>query len=271
MLSPRIRRLQSDYERLKNRFKNWPLIQISSFEGNPPEKYRIIYNIHGLYTEADGSIKERNQHILEINLGLEYPRRPPQCRLVTPIFHPNFNETEVCAQDNYAASEGLDDLVIRIGQMIAYQFYNTKSPLNGLAAKWAAKNNEKLPVDAREISPPQGKTESSPLALQPQVVRIASADCEKSANQAVNQNSVYNKNRIQNAINLIRSEKYDEAMAICIDILEDAKYIKDVYYYRAIINTKNGDNSAAISDLIIAAKLGHEKAQSILTQKNVKY
>jgi len=45
MSSPRIRRIESDYERLKNRFKNWPLIQISSFEGHPPEKYRITYNI----------------------------------------------------------------------------------------------------------------------------------------------------------------------------------------------------------------------------------
>lgn len=268
MLSPRIRRLQSDYERLKNRFNNWPLIQISSFEGNPPEKFRIIYNIRGLYTEDDGSITERNQHILEISLGLEYPRRPPQCRLITPLFHPNFNEAEVCAQDNYAASEGLDDLVIRIGQMIAYQFYNTKSPLNGLAAKWAAKNNEKLPVDAREISPPQGKTESSPISLPPQVIRIAS---EISTNQAIDQNDIYYNNRIQNAINLIRSEKYDEAMAICRDILENVKYMKDVYFYRSLIYTKTGNNSLAISDLIIAAKLGHEKAKSILDKKNIKY
>ena len=46
-----------------------------------------------------------------------------------------------------AASEGLDDLVVRIGRMIAYQEYNTKSPLNGLAAKWAAQHAELLPVN----------------------------------------------------------------------------------------------------------------------------
>ena len=38
--------------------------------------------------------------------------------------------------------------------MIAYQEYNTKSPLNGLAAKWAAQHQTMLPVDAREIAPP---------------------------------------------------------------------------------------------------------------------
>lgn len=60
----------------------------------------------------------------------------------------------VCIGDFWAASEGLDDLVIRIGRMIAYQEYNTKSPLNGLSAKWAAQNPRLLPVDPRAIAPP---------------------------------------------------------------------------------------------------------------------
>jgi len=41
--------------------------------------------------------------------------------------------------------EGLDDLIIRIGRMIAYQEYNTKSPLNGLAAKWAEQHAQLFP------------------------------------------------------------------------------------------------------------------------------
>jgi hypothetical protein len=60
----------------------------------------------------------------------------------------------VCIGDFWAASEGLDDLIIHIGRMIAYQEYNTKSPLNGLAAKWAAQNSHLLPVDPRPIAPP---------------------------------------------------------------------------------------------------------------------
>jgi hypothetical protein len=39
--------------------------------------------------------------------------------------------------------------------MIAYQEYNTKSPLNGLAAKWAAEHASLLPVDARPLAPSQ--------------------------------------------------------------------------------------------------------------------
>ena len=152
--SPRVRRLRNDHGRVTSRFADWPLIQIEHADGNPPDKYRVWYHVQGLYVSGNGDILERNEHVVEIKLGLQYPRRPPQCKLLTPLFHPNFNNTEVCAQDNYAAAEGLDDLIIRIGRMIAYQDFNTKSPLNGIAAKWAAEHRAMLPVDAREIAPP---------------------------------------------------------------------------------------------------------------------
>ena len=47
-----------------------------------------------------------------------------------------------------------EDLVIRIGGMLTYQDYDVKSPLNGLAAMWAAEHASLLPVDTREIAPP---------------------------------------------------------------------------------------------------------------------
>lgn len=74
--------------------------------------------------------------------------------MLTPVFHPNFDDSMVCIGDFWAASEGLDDLIIRVGRMIAYQEYNTKSPLNGLAAKWAAQNSHLLPIDPRPVAPP---------------------------------------------------------------------------------------------------------------------
>lgn len=92
--------------------------------------------------------------MLEVNLTLGYPRRAPQCRMLTPVFHPNFDDSMVCIGDFWAASEGLDQLIIRIGRMISYQEYNTRSPLNGLAAKWAAQNTHLLPIDARPVAPP---------------------------------------------------------------------------------------------------------------------
>jgi ubiquitin-protein ligase len=161
MLPPRIRRLKLDYEQLQQHFAAWPLIRMVGTAGMPPELYRFQYSIRGLYVAADGAILERNEHLLEVNLSLGYPRRAPQCRMLTPVFHPNFDDSSVCIGDFWAASEALDDLIVRIGRMIAYQEYNTKSPLNGLAAKWAAQNTHLLPVDPRPVAPPLDGAETS--------------------------------------------------------------------------------------------------------------
>jgi len=154
MPSPRTRRLLLDHETLTKRLAGWPLVQITGTAGLPPEIYRITYNLRGLYVSNTGEILERNIHVLEVNLSLGYPRRAPQCRMLTPVFHPNFDDATVCIGDFWAASEGLDDLILRIGRMITYQEYNTKSPLNGLAAKWAAQNTKLLPIDVRSVAPP---------------------------------------------------------------------------------------------------------------------
>jgi Ubiquitin-conjugating enzyme len=110
-----------------------------------------------------------------VNLSLGYPRRAPQCRMLTPVFHPNFDDAMVCIGDFWAASEGLDDLIIRIGRMITYQEYTTKSPLNGLAAKWAAQNSSLLPIDSRNVSPPAARPAAPVSASEPAAVAPASS------------------------------------------------------------------------------------------------
>lgn len=175
MLSPRIRRLKLDHDSLCKRFSGWPLIRIVGTAGMPPELYRFQYLIRGLYVAPDGAILERNDHLLEVNLSLGYPRRAPQCRMLTPVFHPNFDDSSVCIGDFWAASESLDDLIIRIGRMISYQEYNTKSPLNGLAAKWAAQNSSLLPVDPRPIAPPLEQLIEEPTLLTPSVPQSVAA------------------------------------------------------------------------------------------------
>jgi ubiquitin-protein ligase len=171
MPSPRTRRLMLDEETLQTLLQGWSLIQITGKAGIPPEIYRFTYNLRGLYVSGSGEILERDTHLLEVNLTLGYPRRAPQCRMLTPVFHPNFDDSMVCIGDFWAASEGLDDLIIRIGRMITYQEYNTKSPLNGLAAKWAAQNSHLLPIDPRPVAPPF-RTAEDP-APQPEAIPAA--------------------------------------------------------------------------------------------------
>jgi ubiquitin-protein ligase len=153
-MNPRLRRLQSDYDKIQARFAEWPRIRVANTGGSPPEFYQIEYEITGLAKQSDGRIIEVSAHSLEINLSLQYPRRAPTCRITTPIFHPNIDASSVCIGDFWASSEALDSLIIRIGRMIAYQEYNVKSPLDGIAARWATENAHLLPVDARPVEAP---------------------------------------------------------------------------------------------------------------------
>ncbi len=175
MPSPRTRRLLLDHQMLTSRFANWPVIRITGTAGMPPEIYRIGYHLKGLYVAANGQILERGAHVMEVNLSLDYPRRAPQCRMLTPVFHPNFDDSQVCIGDFWAASEGLDDLVVRIGRMICYQEYNTKSPLNGLAAKWVEQNIALLPIDSRNVAPPAENSAAPPAAEVPAPVEQAAS------------------------------------------------------------------------------------------------
>jgi predicted Zn finger-like uncharacterized protein len=96
---------------------------------------------------VDGDLQPVKDHLVEIALPRNYPRTPPQCRALSPVFHPNIAPHAICVGDHWGAGESLQSIVIRIGEMLAFQSYNVKSPLNGEAARWVEENKDKLPLD----------------------------------------------------------------------------------------------------------------------------
>jgi len=153
-LPVRTRRLLADAEQVRQAFNCFPLIHVRSVTGKPPDRYQIDYFVRGLVRGPDGTPVYQDRHLAEIQLTSEYPRQSPKCKMLTPIFHPNFDPVVICVGDHWTAGERLVDLIIRIGEMIAYQVYNVKSPLDGEAAMWADQNSRFLPIDNRDIRPP---------------------------------------------------------------------------------------------------------------------
>ncbi len=153
-LSPRQRRLAADFQMMRERFTHFPLIHLERTHGNPPESYVVSYRIRSIERLAGESVVFRDYHEVEIRLPGTYPRTPPICRMITPIFHPNIEPAIICIGDHWTASERLCDLVVRIGEMIAYQAHNIKSPLDGEAAMWTDLHMDILPIDCRDLTPP---------------------------------------------------------------------------------------------------------------------
>ena len=60
---------------------------------------------------------------------------------------PQYRPHAICIGDHWAAGESLPNLVVRIAEMLAFQSYNLKSPLNGEAARWVEQHQNRLPLD----------------------------------------------------------------------------------------------------------------------------
>lgn len=151
--SVRTRRLQADLDQVRAAFDGSSVIQVQSVHGDPPETYHVQYNVKGLVRGPNGQPVLREQHVVEIQLTREYPRQSPRCKMLTPIFHPNIEPAMICVGDHWTAGERLVDLIVRIGEMITYQAYNIKSPLDGEAAMWADINRIHLPIDNCTLQP----------------------------------------------------------------------------------------------------------------------
>ena len=155
-LPPRARRLRADADQMRQAFGDFPLIKIRSSTGDPPDAYIVEYFIKGLERiPGRRDPIERHYHLAEIRLISEYPRLGPQCKMLTPCFHPNIEPATICVGDHWTAGERLVDLVVRIGEMISYQAYNIKSPLDAEAAMWADLHVKELPIDDRNLRPPE--------------------------------------------------------------------------------------------------------------------
>ncbi len=170
-MNARLRRLYADYQRIQDEFTGHPYIDVVPIQGNPPEAYRITYRVPGLRLDvARNRPVEVREHHARIYLHQDYPREKPKCVMDTPIFHPNMG-SYICTDDYWAAGESISDVIIQIGEMIQYQSYNTKSPLNAVAARWAEKNARFLPVGRIDLYQPEVEisllSEDSPPANVP--------------------------------------------------------------------------------------------------------
>jgi ubiquitin-protein ligase len=151
-MNPRLRRLNADYERVQALFQSHPFIRLEHTEGTPPEKYTFVFQVQSLVPTTDDQFVTGMEHRAEVFLPIDYPRRPPFCRMTTPVFHPNIDPQKICIGDHWSAGQPLAQLIVRIGEMLCFQSYNLKSPLNAKAAAWAEQNLSALPLEKADLS-----------------------------------------------------------------------------------------------------------------------
>jgi ubiquitin-protein ligase len=163
MSTVRLKRLAADYQQLREYVRAHPRLKLIQCEGDPPERYQLEYRVNSL-RNVGGELQPATTHTVEIVLPRNYPRTPPMCRMLTPVFHPNIAPHAICVGDHWSPGEPLGSIVMRIGELLAYQSYNVKSPLNGEAARWVAENEHKLPLDTVSLLPEEVADDEASLA-----------------------------------------------------------------------------------------------------------
>jgi ubiquitin-protein ligase len=150
-MTARLRRLISDWEQIKKEFSGHRNIIVTPIGSEPPEKYHVTYFVNGISLLPDGRIETVRRHEAEIILHADYPRYKPICKILTPIWHPNFRDGQICIGDIWGAGETLSDIIINIGDMIQYKSWNSYSPLSADSAKWAIENKYLFPIGNIEL------------------------------------------------------------------------------------------------------------------------
>lgn len=166
--SPRMRRLQADYDRMKELDARSSLIDIKAVGPAPPERYIVTFHIKSIVgVDRQGRPTMGNKHQVEIYLHNEYPQRWPGLKWLTPIWHPNINHVNgsVCIDAAWwGAARSLDRLVIMMGEMLQYKNFHDDPkkppyPWDKEAAEWCRsyriKNPGVFPTDERELMRPE--------------------------------------------------------------------------------------------------------------------
>jgi ubiquitin-protein ligase len=146
---------------------------------NPPEVYVVTYDLKSIVGFSNGSPQYHKGFKVEIRFPTDYPRGKPEVRLISSPrpFHPNIwvRDGRFCLEGDQQWIPGigvpLDSLCLMMGEIIAFQHVNLRSPANPdvTLINWINSNSAKLPVDTTPIRLPDaedtiqwGKAESAP-------------------------------------------------------------------------------------------------------------
>jgi hypothetical protein len=72
--------------------------------------------------------------------------------MLSRIFHPNISADRIDIKEQWTPETSCAGLVIKICQMIVFQRYSIKAPLNKEAAQWAVENKKMLPLSAVDFN-----------------------------------------------------------------------------------------------------------------------
>lgn len=152
--------LEKIFRETTQRFQNDRYVTVSPAAGKSSEQYEVTYNVAGVIQKTDKSIHESRTHSISLTIPFGFPHFPPNCKPLTPTFHPDFDEAAICIGDFWTRDKTLADVIIQIGRMIAGEIHSKENAFNQEALSWYLENNAKLPFEILNFSTQPSPTET---------------------------------------------------------------------------------------------------------------
>ncbi|MDP6554783.1 MAG: ubiquitin-conjugating enzyme E2 [Pirellulaceae bacterium] len=136
------------------------------FTGDPPDRYSITLRGKGISrdTSPRADVEFVKFHKIDVRLPFSFPRRPPDIRWITPIFHPNISFSGFINLKDvglpWDQDLGLDVVCERLWDVARLQYMDLSKATNYAAKNWFDDESTlQLPVDDRALrdrTAPQG-------------------------------------------------------------------------------------------------------------------
>ncbi len=156
------KQLEAIFQEVNDHFKSSQYVSIQPDAGNPPEKYEVTYTIKGLHQNKKNEVVESTRHTIAISIPFGFPHFPPNCKPISPIFHPDFDQAAICIGDFWKKGSTVSNLIVHIAQMISGKIFSTDNAFNEEAVTWYKQHSDRLPFDSVDFDyEPHGPTSSS--------------------------------------------------------------------------------------------------------------
>lgn len=149
--SPRNMYLEKTLKEMQDLKKDSTIFDFT-VEGDPPDKYHIVFHGKSLAPKGD-KIGIVDRQAVDVQLGVEFPRIRPNIHWMTPILHPNISGGSVCL-GNFAGWVGSFKLVDIIEVLWDYSRLAIMNPSHGYSRdlNWdTLRRKYEFPVDKRPL------------------------------------------------------------------------------------------------------------------------
>ncbi|KCZ76794.1 hypothetical protein H311_02202 [Anncaliia algerae PRA109] len=131
-----------------------------NFETNPPPNVMAGLRIEDDYTKWWAHIfgpldtpYENGIFELEININANYPFKAPDVKFITPIFHPNIYDGNICLdilKDKWSPALNIEKVLLSISSLLCEP--NPDDPLDRDAAQLYKFNRDKFNAKAKDFT-----------------------------------------------------------------------------------------------------------------------